>query len=109
MASAAAPRTADAAERLAAEEVQLEALDLVADRGKALDVGEHHPGNIVVEDLLRLLVELRPRRLIGDDVGLLDEVAELLVAPMRDVVAAGDRIAGAPDHELARIGIVPGA
>src|SRR5713226_2890423 len=100
---------AHAAERLAAEEVQLEALHLFGNRGEPFHIGEHHPGDVVVVNLLRRLVELRPLSRVGDYVGLLDQVAELLVTPVRDVVAAGNGVASGPDYELARIRIVPGS
>ena len=49
---------------------------------------ERRPRRLALEDDLRLFVELGALRLVGDLLGVVDQLVELLVAPLRAVVAA---------------------
>ena len=55
---------ADAAERLPAQEVQLEALHVAPGDGKSVHVREQQARHLVVERPLRLLEQLRPLGLL---------------------------------------------
>ena len=82
--------------------------DLLAHRHEDERVVERDPRRLLLEDHLRLLVELRALGLVGGLLRLGDQVVELLVAPLGAVVAA-DRVA-AEQHveEVVRIAVVAG-
>src|SRR5579875_3201403 len=100
---------AHAAEGLAAQEVQLEALHALAQRDRGLHVGEQHGRHVIVEDLLRIDIELAAVADIGDEIGLVHRIGERLAAPMAGIAARLDGVAAEADHDLARIGVIPGA
>src|SRR5829696_7400954 len=76
-------------ERVAPERRELEVHDLLAHRLELHRMGDREPRRLLLEDDLRLSVELGAFLLVARDLRLRDEVVERLVAPLRGVAAAG--------------------
>src|SRR6056297_2224582 len=71
-------------------------------------VRDRHPRRLFLEDDLSLLIELRPVGLVGQRLGLEDQLVERLVAPLRAVGAADPVAAEKHAKEVVRIAVVAG-
>src|SRR5215469_7755758 len=100
----------DALENMGYEGVDLVADHLLAHRHIDGRMSDREPGGFLMEDHLGLLVEGGALLDVADLRRLVDQVGELLVAPLGDVLSAGPgRPAGEQHaHEVVRIAIVAG-
>src|SRR5262249_62067870 len=73
-------------------------------------MGDGEPRRLLLEDELRLLVQLGALSLIGRHFRLHDEIVEALVAPFGRIAAARPRRRTAEQRmeEIVRIAVVPG-
>src|SRR4051794_15278874 len=97
-------------ERVAPERRELEIHDLLAHGLELHRVGDREPRRLLLEDDLRLSVELGALLLVARDLRLGDEVVERLVAPFRGIAAAGLRGVAAQQgvQEVVRIAVIAG-
>ena len=98
----------DAGEAVMAERAHHVAGDLGAHRHHDQRMVERGPRRLALEDDLRLFIEGRALGLVGDDLGVVHELVELLVAPLRAVVAADGVTAEQGVEEVVRIAVVAG-
>src|SRR5690242_16376471 len=96
----------DGCEGEVAERALYEAFDVLAHRNNGQRVVERRPGRFALEHNLRLFVELGALFDVGRFLRLADEVVELLVAPLRAVVAADGVATEQGVEEVVRIAVV---
>src|SRR3954453_19671475 len=97
-------------ELVTAEWADLEAFDFLANRLVHDGMRDQEHRGFLVEDFLRLLIELRALALVRERQGLGQQLVELIVAPLGQVVAAGLSAGAARQdvQEVVRIAVVAG-